>query len=120
MPLQLEDGTTPAGHPCLIAKASGYVTLAEAQAMGPLLEKGARYHQQRVLSPVAKGTEYSPEARKYFPNLNPNLFALAAVVTSPLVRAAINLMLRFTGKGVRFRMFTTEAEAMAWLDSVDP
>lgn len=120
MPIQLEDGTTPAGHPCLIANASGYVTLADAQAMGALLEKGARYHLQRVLSGVAKGTEYSPEARKYFPSFNPNVLALAAIVTSPLVRAAINLMFRLTGKGIRFRMFTTDAEAMAWLDSVGP
>ena len=40
------------------------------------------------------------------------------VTGSPLVRAAVNLMVRFTPASAEtFRMFGSEAEALAWLDA---
>lgn len=117
MPFRFEDGTTPAGRPCLLVDVSGHVSLADAESLGAHVQPGARYHNQRVLTRVARGTEYSPESRKYFPTMNDKYVALAAVVTSPIVRAAINLMVRLTRNANRFRMFNDEAEAMAWLDA---
>ncbi|KIG16586.1 hypothetical protein DB30_04357 [Enhygromyxa salina] len=83
-----------------------------------MIAPGARHHRGLVLSRVAKGTEYSPEVRKFFPTVHEDFTAVAAIVTSPIVRAAINLMLRFANSsGAVLRMFTSETEAMAWLES---
>jgi hypothetical protein len=50
-----------------------------------------------VLVFVAEGTEYTPEARKYFPTLRRTTYGMATVVTSAIVRAMINLITRFAG-----------------------
>ena len=42
---------------------------------------------------------------------------IAVVVTSPIVRAAINMMVRFGTTKAHLRMFTSETEALAWLES---
>ncbi|PRP94443.1 STAS/SEC14 domain-containing protein [Enhygromyxa salina] len=118
MPFVFSDATTPSGNPYLRIETSGHVTLADGHAFAALIAPGAPHHRGLVLSQVAKGTEYSPDVRRYFPTLNEHFAALAVVVTSPIVRAAINLMLRFTRSGdAVLRMFTSEREALAWLES---
>lgn len=119
MPFTFGEITTPGGRRCLLVEVSGPVSLADAQAMERHLLPGSAHHGGLVLSRVAKGTEYSPEARKFFPSLQSKYRALGTVVTSSIVRAAINLMIRLTPQtGGEVRMFTTEAEALAWLDGV--
>lgn len=116
MPIQTEETQTPKGHLCMRARVSGHVSLADAQNMGAQLQPGQRFHQGRVLSIVEKGTDYSPDARKYFPTLNGNYARLAVVVTNALLRATINFLTRLSITPDFFRLFSTEAEAMAWLD----
>jgi hypothetical protein len=72
----------------------------------------------RALCIVAKGTEYSPEVRKYFPTLNDKFFKMATVASNPIVRAAVNMMARLKPvEGGVFRMFSSEQEALEWLES---
>ncbi|WAS93486.1 DUF7793 family protein [Nannocystis punicea] len=119
MPFLFEEATTPQGKPLLRILARGEVTLADAEALGARIEPGARNHRWRILSVVEKGTEYSSAARKYFPNLQPMYGAIAVFVTSPIVRAAINMMMRLTGQAPNLRLFSTEEEGLAWLDALE-
>ena len=63
-------------------------------------------------------TEFSPELRRFFPTMaNDSYLALASVITSPVVRAAVKLLVRLTPRSAaNFRAFGTDAEALAWLD----
>lgn len=116
MPIRIEEGKTPTGKRMMVARVSGTVTYEDAAAMGDQLKPGQPYHNTRLLNLVDKGTEYHPEARRHFHTFNGNYAKMAVVVTSPLVRAAINFMLRVTNQKLPFQMFTSEPEALAWLD----
>lgn len=117
MAVRYEDGRTPKGHRLLIMHVSGTCDLSQSETLGARLKKGGDYHRARVLVHVAAGTEYTPEARKYFPTLNDDHVAMATVVTSAIVRAMINLITRVGGGTPNFRMFTDTAAALAWLDT---
>lgn len=117
MPFAFGEITTPRGRPCLLIETTEFVTLADAEALGRKLAPGSPFHGGIALSRVAKGSDFAPEARKFFPTLQPHYRKLAAVVTNPLVRAMINLMIRLTpSNSGEARIFTSEAEALAWLD----
>lgn len=118
MPITINEGKTPAGHLCMVARVSGHVTLAEAQAMGAQLKPGQPYHQARVVCLVDKSTEYSPDSRRFFETMRGDYKRMASVVHSPVLRASINFMLRVMGQVNDFRMFSSEAEAMTWLDAI--
>jgi hypothetical protein len=117
MPFQFDEATTPNGLRYLVIDVSGWVDIADGHALQARLQPGQPHHRGFVLSRTTKGTEYSPEVRKFFRELEGYFAAIGVVVTSPLVRAAINLMLRFSGNKGTVRMFTSEAEAVAWLES---
>jgi hypothetical protein len=117
MPFRFEEARTPKGQPLLKVYAAGHISLADAEAMGKLLEPGGPNHKWRVLTYTDKNVDYAPAARKYFPILNERYHALATLVTSPIVRAAINMMMRLTGQARALKMFSDEAEALAWLDT---
>lgn len=116
MPFHFEEKTTPAGKPLLVVHATGHIALEDAEALASRVAPGAANHGWLVLTYAAKGVEYAPAARKRFNTMITNYRALAAVVTSAIVRAAINMMLRLSGGAANFRMFSDEKEAMAWLD----
>jgi hypothetical protein len=120
MPFQFTELTSTTGMHYLRIDASDRVDLSDGKALEALLLQ-PHLRGGRVLSVVRKGTEYAPEVRKFFPTLHDKFSKLAAVVTSPIVRAAINMMLRLTkAEGGTLRMFTSEQEALAWLESDEP
>ena len=116
MPIEIHEGKTPKGTRCMRALVSGQINLADADAMGALVLPGQPYHQALILCVVAKGTEYSPDSRRRFEAMNGDFKLMASVVTSGVVRAAINFMLRLNGGKAALRLFNTEADALAWLD----
>lgn len=117
MPIEIQAGKTPKGQPLMRAQVSGTVTLAEAEAMGAQLKPGQPFHQNVVLCLVAKGTEYTPESRRYFGMMRGTFKRMGTVVDSAVLRAMINFMHRLSGNAADFRMFSSEAEALAWLDT---
>ncbi|MDC0722277.1 STAS/SEC14 domain-containing protein [Nannocystis bainbridge] len=119
MPFVFAEATTPQGKPLLRIHVRDEVTITDAEALGARIEDDGPNHRWRILSVVEKGTEYSPAARRYFPNLQPKYGAIAVAVTSPIVRAAINMMMRLTGQAPNLRLFSSEAEALAWLDQLE-
>lgn len=118
MPLEFSEHTSEGGMPYLRADASGQVSFDDAKAFEAQVKR-PEWHRGMVLSVVAKGTEYLPAARKHFAALSDDVNALATVVTSPIMRATMNMMLRLGRvRGKRtLRMFTSEAEAITWLES---
>jgi hypothetical protein len=120
MPFQFQELTTSSGIHYLRVDVWAQVELThgkelEAYLLRPSMRNG------RVLCVIAKGTEYSPDVRKFFPTLNDKFFKMAAVVTNPIVRAAINMMLRLKPvEGGIFRMCASEQDAVEWLESPNP
>lgn len=118
MPLEISEHTTDAGNAYLRADASGQVTLEHAKQFEAAIKR-PQWHHGLVLSVVAKGTEYAPDARRHFATLNADVRALATVVTSPIVRATLNMIFRLGElKGDNpMKMFTSQDEALKWLES---
>lgn len=116
MPILLEAKKTPKGETYLRATIDGHVSLADAQTMDGLLQPGGPHHMGLVLNLIAQGTDYSPEARMHFATMPHNFTRMGTVVTSPLVRAALNFMTRMGGAGSTYRSFNKEEAALAWLD----
>ncbi|HND11184.1 MAG TPA: STAS/SEC14 domain-containing protein [Pseudomonadota bacterium] len=116
MPISIEEKKTPKGQRLMLAKVSGHVSYADAESMGNQLKPGQPFHQALVLCVVDKSTDYHPDARRHFNTFNGNYKKLATVVTSVLIRAAINFMMRVSGVGQDAVLFNTEADALAWLD----
>lgn len=118
MAVRYEESATPKGHPLLKMFVNGHVDLAQAETMADHITAGKKFHRQRVLVVVAEGTEYTPDARKYFPTLQGDHYAMATIVTSAILRAVFNLISRVAGGTRNFKMFTDEAAALAWLDTI--
>lgn len=117
MAVRYEESKTPRGNALLKMYVSGTCDLADARTMLDYIDVGKRYHHGLVAVFVAAGTEYTPDARKFFPKTQGMHKAMASIVTSALVRAAINLMLRVSGGDRSFKMFSDEAAALTWLDA---
>jgi len=118
MPIQIEEAKTPKGRRMMLARVSGHVSMADAEAMGKLLHPGQPYHQALVLSIIDKSTDYHPEARRHFQTANNNFDRMATVVSCVILLTAINFMAKAGETGDRRKMFVTEADAVAWLDGV--
>jgi hypothetical protein len=116
MPIEITEAKTPAGARLMRARVSGNVSLADAEGMGEVLKPGQPFHGCLVLCVVDNNTHYSAEGRKYFGSMIGNYKLMGTVVTSTVVRAAINFMHRIFG-AKDMRLFNTEAEALAWLDA---
>jgi hypothetical protein len=118
VPFSFGEITTPKGRRCLLIDSEGLCDLADGQAMQARLMPGQPHHFGLVCSRAAKTTEFSPELRRFFPTMaNDSYLALASVITSPVVRAAVKLLVRLTPRSAaNFRAFGTDAEALAWLD----
>lgn len=114
MPFQFDEGTTAGGLRYMIVDTAGHVSLDDGRELEARLLAGRQRHGGYILARVAKGTDYSPEVRRFFPSLRGKYSAAGVVVTSPVARAWINTILRFSGAPT-VRMFASEDEALAWL-----
>ncbi|WP_434421693.1 hypothetical protein [Nannocystis pusilla] len=112
MPFRYEELRTPRGRPYVRVHVSGDISLGDAEDY--VTRFLGQYRGRHALSVVASGTEYSAKARKHLLAME-EAGPHATVTTSALVRAAINLMTRFTDNR-KYRVFGDEFEAMAWLD----
>ncbi|HEY8376584.1 MAG TPA: STAS/SEC14 domain-containing protein [Nannocystis sp.] len=118
MPFRYEEKTTPKGSPLLVIHAAGHVSFEDADELLRRILPGGPNHKWLLLTLADKSVEYAPAARKHFANMKEHYRGLATVVGSPIVRAAINLMLRLNNSAPNFRIFASEADALAWLDAL--
>lgn len=119
MPIVTHEVQTKGGRHVIRCQVHGHVTGQEAM---DLLEQAKALSKRigtkgELLSNIAAGTDYSPESRRIFTaDFVPYTRRTAAVVTSRIVRAAINFMTRMALKTTEVKCFDDEASAMAWLD----
>jgi hypothetical protein len=119
MPIVSQEDKTPGGRHVIRCQVSGHVSGQDAlklleEARTQAKRNGTKGH---LLCNVAPGTDYSPESRRSFTNdFEDSTRKVAAVVSSKIVRAAINFMTRLTTQKTPTRCFDDEASAMVWLD----
>jgi hypothetical protein len=119
MPIVAREDQTRGGKYVIRCDVSGHVSGQDALQ---LLEQ-AKALAKRIgtkgdlLCNVAAGTDYSPESRRVFTkDFVPCTRRTTVIVTSKLVRAAINFMMRMGMQATELKCFDDEASAIAWLD----
>jgi hypothetical protein len=120
MPIVAREDQTTGGRHVIRCQVSGHVSGDDATG----LLKQAKALSKRIagkgdlLCNVAAGTDYSPESRRIFTkDFLPYTRRTAAVVTSKIVRAAINFMMRMSQRNTELQCFDDEESAMKWIDS---
>jgi len=104
----------PGGARCARFEWSGVATGEEAAALVAECAPGRPLHGLPLLVLAQKMERMEPEARSFFSSRgHPPL--IAVVVSSPIIRVTGNFITRMN-KNARQRMFSTEAEAIQWLD----
>jgi SpoIIAA-like len=120
MPIVGREEQTKGGRHIIRCEVSGSVSGDDARA---LLQQSAALSKRingsmDLLSIVATGTNYSPESSRIFTSdFAPYTRRISVVVSSKLVRAAINFMMRMSRRNHELKCFDDEASALAWLDT---
>jgi hypothetical protein len=117
MPAEIHEVTSSTGLHYLLVDFHGRIELADARAIEAWVLPGKPHHLGYLLVRANTGTEYSAEARKAFSTMKDKCTAAAMVVTSSIVRAAVNVIMRYAGPPHVLQMFRSEDEALAWLES---
>jgi hypothetical protein len=117
MPFQLTRLQLPCGAPA--ASIAWQATIIGGEDATELLRQaqpGGDLHGLPLLVLTDKASSLSPEARAVFVNWPDGPEGMAVVVTSAVMRVAINFILRVT-RDRRVRLFTEEPQAIRWLDA---
>jgi len=112
-PIQL-----PSGARCVRLECRGDITKEEAEALSKEIGVGGPLSGIPILSLSQGVVSVSAEARQVFArhrDLNAQANWTAVVVASPLMRVTANFLMR-VNKVKRQRLFSTEAEAVQWLE----
>jgi hypothetical protein len=118
MPYTLKTEQTPNGLKFTRLHTSGRITETEADALMHELA-GSRYSSQPMLAVTGESTEVTADARRIFTTSVGTDGALpSAIVTSNAVmRITVNFIGRVNGNH-NTRLFSTEREALQWLEQV--
>jgi len=118
MPYTVTTTTLPCGAPCLRIEGSGVISKEDALYLLTLIGRKGSSFGVPMLVLAQQMKSLSPEARNlYGANLDggADLGWCGLVVTSMLIRVTAQFVLRVSGYN-KVRMFSTEAEAVGWLD----
>jgi len=120
MPITFSMATTPSGKPYVRSIASGVIDVADARHSLNELAPSGKYNGLPMLSVMEEGVSYTAEARREFRDLGTNP-AVAIVVSSVALRVTLNFVLKASslrnGKASNNKFFTSETEAMTWLEA---
>lgn len=116
MPYQISTFDLSDGRRCVRLDWSGTMTGEEADAALAECEPGGSVYGLPVLALGHRMTAMAPEARAIFSSPRRNSFTekMALVIANPVLRVAANFVLRIRRSELQ-RLFTSEAEAIAWL-----
>ncbi|HEY8212461.1 MAG TPA: hypothetical protein VIG99_33490 [Myxococcaceae bacterium] len=117
MPCEVSTFQLPGGARCVRVDVSGILTGDEANTAIGHLEPGGSYHGLSLMVCGQEMKSMTTEARAVFGNRRspPPTEWMAIVLTNPILRVTSNFILRMNGN-VRRRLFSTEREAVHWLD----
>jgi hypothetical protein len=115
MGFSYEERVSPRGLPYIRLGIEAEIGVAEARDYVARFQPGGDYHGRPILAVVARGVSFDIAARKLLIESRATV-PTSCVVTAPLARAAVNLMIRGAGLSSKARVFKTEPEALAWLE----
>jgi hypothetical protein len=118
VPYQISTLDLPCGEKFIRAEGSGVIAREDAEYLLNRVTPGGDLYglPQLVLTQRVEST--TAEARKLFGGANAQRARqtwCAVVVTSPLIRVTANMVAR-VNKATRVKLFTSEPEALRWLD----
>lgn len=121
MPYQLSTFVLPDGRRCARMDWTGTITREDADAALAECEPGGSVFGLPVLSNAQNMTGMDAEARAIFSSPRRNGFEerLALVIANPMFRVMANFVFRIR-RNERQRLFTTEADGIAWLAEKRP
>ncbi len=118
MPITVTEIVTPAGVAALRSQGSGVVSGDDAHKLQAVVRAHAGWP---LLSFQEAGSSFSVEGRQAFVNFGETIPAIAVVVTSAPVRVMLSFIIRASqiagAAAANVKFFTTESEAIAWLDA---
>jgi hypothetical protein len=122
MPIECEIRKLPTGHEYVYILTSGLATGDEAFALRKVVGAGAPHEGKPMISFIAPGASFSPEARRNLGTIgegstrkkNPKV---AIVVSNTAVRVTLGFVLRVSKATNFVRLVGTEAEALRWLEN---
>lgn len=117
MPFQMTTFSLPSGARCARIDWQGLATGPEADQVIAAAEPGGSTHGLPCLVLSYELTGLDLEARRIFSSkrMDGIQTKMAMVVSNPLIRVAVNFIMRVRRNGLQ-RLFTSEAEAIRWLD----
>jgi hypothetical protein len=116
MSIEMSISQLPSGARCMLMVTAGHFSKEDAEEFFRQISPGAPMHRLPRLCLCQKQTSASSDARTMFVRLEGEEEPWTAmVVVSPVVRVAINFVLRIS-KNKKVRLFTDEREATRWLD----
>jgi hypothetical protein len=117
MPYEISTFTLPRGARAARVTMTGVLDGHEAQSAMENWKPGGQLYGVPALVLTQEMKTMAPEARSIFGGWKetPTTEWFAIVVTSPVLRVTGNFILRVS-RSTRRKMFTTEAEALRWLD----
>lgn len=94
-------------------------TLDDAKENGAAMDKIMQGRQFRALVDLRQMKSQDREAREYYtqPGHTPGLVAIALLIGSPMSRVIGNLYMGFTKSDIPTRLFTSDADALQWLET---
>ena len=121
MPTLLSEIVTPAGHRALRSRATGVIDVADAAQLKEAVRAGGPNHGWPLLAIQESDSRFTVEGRQAFVKFGESMPAVAVVVTSAPLRVMLNFVIRAsqatsTAASSNVRFFSTEPEALAWLD----
>ncbi|HEY0734977.1 MAG TPA: hypothetical protein VGD69_08730 [Herpetosiphonaceae bacterium] len=93
--------------------------LDDARENGMIMRNIMQGREYRALVDLRQMKSQDREAREYYtqPGHTPGLVAIALLIGSPMSRVIGNLYMGFSKSDIPTRLFTSEAEALRWLET---
>lgn len=118
MPYAFSTFTLPCGAPAVLANGTGIITRSDAEDLVKRTTRGGEYDGRQLLIDNRQMERMEPEARNFFGlTYDPNAEHpwCAIIVPDPVLRVSVSFLLRTT-KTTRVKLFSSQPEAIAWLD----
>jgi hypothetical protein len=118
MPYETTFFQLPCGAQACRLEVRGDFSLKDTEPLLQLLATGGRLHGMPLLVPVQELNSITSDARAAILKASRGRAEswTAAVVTRATIRVTLNFIMRIQGRK-KTRMFTSEAEALEWLDA---
>lgn len=120
MPLTLTMEQFKSGRRYVRSWAEGVVSGDDAQRVASRIAAGGDLEGVPLLNVMASKVDLAPEARKIFAGVNSGrqeMSKMAVVAASAPLRVTLSFVVRLAGMADHTKFFSTEPEALAWLEA---